>query len=102
MTRLPRPTADRAGVQFWLETHLGRMFDGPVVGSPSFRGGQRATDAEIMVTLVRLLTHDVVVITMPPVRQTPEAIFVGITIPTAEPGMVTSPLHCGCSSSRRA
>lgn len=47
MTRLPRPAADRAGVEFWLETHLGRLFDGTAVGSPSFRGGQRAADAAL-------------------------------------------------------
>ena len=44
-------------------------------------GGSEEDAEEIMVTLVRLLTHDVVVITMPTVRQTPEAIFVGITHP---------------------
>ena len=47
MTRLPRPAADRAGVEFWLETHLGRLFDGTAVGSPAFRGGQRAADAAL-------------------------------------------------------
>ena len=49
--------------------------------------GGSAEDAEqIMVTLVRLLTHDVVVITMPEVRQSPEAIFVGVAHPNGRPG----------------
>jgi len=34
-------------VEFWLETHLGRLFDGTAVGSPAFRGGQRAADAAL-------------------------------------------------------
>ena len=41
---------------------------------------------QIMVTLVRLLTHDVAVITMPPVRQMPEAIFIGVTHPHGRSG----------------
>lgn len=49
-------------------------------------GGSEEDAEEIMVTLVRLLTHDVVVITMPSVRQTPEAIFVGITHPHGRTG----------------
>ncbi|MDG1365780.1 MAG: hypothetical protein P8P85_01850, partial [Acidimicrobiales bacterium] len=47
MNLLPRPIADRAAVQSWVDTHLGHLFDGPAVGSPSFRGGQRAADAAL-------------------------------------------------------
>ena len=48
-------------------------------------GGSESDAEQIMVTLVRLLTHDVAVITMPPVKQCPEAIFVGIARPHGAP-----------------
>ena len=49
-------------------------------------GGSDEDADQIMVTLVRLLTHDVAVITMPPVRQMPEAIFIGVTHPHGRSG----------------
>lgn len=44
MSLLPVPIADRNVVEAWVDAHLGHLFDGPAVGSPSFRGGQRAAD----------------------------------------------------------
>lgn len=58
-------------------------------------GGSESDAEQIMVTLVRLLTHDVAVITMPPAKQCPEAIFIGIARPhgTRESGDESSPMR---------
>ncbi|MEM9465141.1 MAG: FAD-binding domain-containing protein [Actinomycetota bacterium] len=47
MGRLPVPPAERSAVERWVTDHLGHLTDAPVVGSPSFRGGQRAADAAL-------------------------------------------------------
>ena len=47
MTALPIPAAERTGVERWVAEHLGHLTDGPVAGSPVFRGGQRAADATL-------------------------------------------------------
>ncbi len=44
---LPRPTATRTAVEAWIDEHLGHLIDGPAVGSPSIRGGQRSADAAL-------------------------------------------------------
>ena len=49
--------------------------------------GGSEEDAEcLMVTLARTHTHDVAVITMPPIRQSPEAIYVAVARPHKRSG----------------
>jgi len=47
VTRLELPAATRRASESFVEHHLVHVVDGPVVGSPSFRGGQRAADAAL-------------------------------------------------------
>ncbi|MEM9521292.1 MAG: FAD-binding domain-containing protein [Actinomycetota bacterium] len=52
MAQLPhlsstRSTPTRSTVETWVDEHLGHLIDGPAVGSPSIRGGQRAADAAL-------------------------------------------------------
>ena len=49
-------------------------------------GGSKEDAEQLMVTAVRTRTHDVAVITMPPVRHTPEAIYVAIARPLRRNG----------------
>ena len=49
---LPLPSPD-AGGRDWVDDHLGHLFDGPAIGSPAFRGGQRSADAALAAFDVR-------------------------------------------------
>ena len=44
MATLPVPVAERASIEEFVGAHLAHLVDGPLVGSPSFRGGQRAAN----------------------------------------------------------
>ena len=44
MATLPVPVAERASIEEFVGAHLTHLVDGPLVGSPSFRGGQRAAN----------------------------------------------------------
>ncbi len=47
MTKLVMPAATRTAIEQFVAEQMGHMVDGPVAGSPSFRGGQRAADAAL-------------------------------------------------------
>ena len=50
---LPLPSPTRDAVETWVDDHLGHLFDGPAIGSPAFRGGQRSADAALATFDVR-------------------------------------------------
>lgn len=47
MATLPTPEPGRASAESFVATHLADLFDGPVVGSSRFSGGQVAADAAL-------------------------------------------------------
>ena len=53
MATLPLPSPTRDAVETWVDDHLGHVFDGPAIGSPAFRGGQRSADAALAAFNVR-------------------------------------------------
>lgn len=47
MTRLDIPPVTRPAIEQFVADTMGHLTDGPVAGSPSFRGGQRAADSAL-------------------------------------------------------
>ena len=47
MSEIDLPVATRSAVETFVATTLGHLVDGPAVGSPTVRGGQRAADAAL-------------------------------------------------------
>lgn len=47
MSEIDLPVATRSAVETFVATTLGHLVDGPAVGSPTVRGGQRAADSAL-------------------------------------------------------